>query len=367
MVVNLMTNLDRGRFDTGVIDLGHSDGWVLEQRLAKEKFQNWHLGKRPGLDLRILDRVRAVVRQFRPHVVHSHLCLHYVFPSLIGCQPPVHVVTVHLPAETHYKLVMRWLARMAYRGGVIPVAVSRDVADWLVGAYGVQNCMVIPNGIPIADYQRPAKLRRLWRTEQGYQEEDVLFVCAARLEKQKNQAMLLEAFAKGPATSRRAHLLLAGDGGQRPALEEQARELGLQGSVHFLGLRTDVCEIFAAGDVFVLPSHTEGNPLSLMEAMAAGLPVVATAVGGVPELVADQRSGLLVRPGDCVGLAAAMLFLLENPEMRRTMAAWAAQIAIRDFSASRMARRYAELYERMVASKAPPVDRRAEMATSYPI
>jgi glycosyltransferase involved in cell wall biosynthesis len=363
MVVNLITHLDRRRFQVAAINLGHSEGWVLEERLAREQVQVWHLDKEPGFDPRIFHRVRAVVRQFRPHLVHSHLCLHYVYLSLIGCRPLRRVVTVHLPAETIHKQATRWLARMAYRRGVVPVAVSQGVANWLECTHGVEDCMVIPNGIPIDDYQCPSKPRQVWRREQGFQEEDVLFVCAARLEKQKNHAMLLEAFARGPATSRRARLLLAGDGERRPALEEQARELGIQEKVRFLGLRADICEVLAAADVFVLASHSEGNPLSLMEAMAAGLPVVATAVGGVPELISDRISGLLVAPGDGDGLVAAMLRLLQDGETRRTMAAAAAQYAKKAFSASRMAQGYMELYERLLEETRAVQDPGAEMVT----
>ena len=365
MVVNLITHLDRRHFQVAAIILGRSEGWVLEERLAREQVQVWHLDKRLGFDPRIILRVRAVVRRFRPHLVHSHLSLHYVYPALIGCQPLRHVVTVHLPAETTHKQAMRVLARIAHWRGVVPVAVSRGVANWVKCTHGIEDCMVISNGIPIDDYQCPSTRRQEWRREQGFLEEDVLFVCAARLEKQKNHAMLLEAFARGPATSPRAHLLLAGDGERRPALEEQARGLGIQGKVHFLGLRADICDVLAAADVFVLASHSEGNPLSLMEAMAAGLPVVATAVGGVPELIADRTSGLLVRPGDSDGFVAAMLRLLQDEETRRKMSVAAARYAKEVFGASRMAQGYMDLYERLLEETRAAQDTSVEMATHH--
>ncbi len=367
MVVNLMTHLDRQRFEVAVINLSDSEGWDLEQRLAEERFHVWCLGKRHGLDLRIPFLIRNVVRQFRPHLVHSHLCIHYVFPSLIRFPLLAHVTTVHLPGETHYRRILHPLTRLAFRQGVVPVAVSREVAEWVKRACGVRDCAVIPNGIPIADYQRFSISRKVWRKEQGFKDGDVLFVCVARLEKQKNHAMLLEAFARGLAAEPRAHLLLVGEGGRRGDLELRVRELRLDGKIRFLGQRSDVSEVLSAADVFVLASQNEGNPLALMEAMAAGLPVVATAVGGVPELLVDQRSGLLVRPGDCNGLAAAMLRLLQNAELRRTIAASAAQHALQAFSASQMAHAYMELYERVVAEGVPVAkDCHTEMATHCP-
>jgi glycosyltransferase involved in cell wall biosynthesis len=367
MVVNLMTHLDPQRFEVAAISLGDSEGWVLEQRLAEEGFSVWCLSKRPGFDPRIPFRIRRVVRQFRPHVVHSHLCAHYVFPSLIGSRPARHVTTVHLPGETHYRQIIHPLTRMAFRLGVIPVAVSHEVAEWVKRVCRVQNCLVIPNGIPIANYQRLSASRQAWRKEQGFKEEAVLFVCVARLEKQKNHAMLLEAFARGLTAQPYAHLLLVGDGACREGLELRARELRLPGRIHFLGQRSDVAEILGASDVFALASQNEGNPLALMEAMAAGLPVVATAVGGVPELIADQRTGLLVKPGDCHGLATAMLRLHQDVAMRRTLAAGAAQHAMQAFSADQMARAYTELYERIVTEGAHVAEGCGiEMATHYP-
>jgi len=366
MVVNLMRYLDRQRFEVGAITLGDSEGSALEQKLAKEKFQLWFLGKQPGFDPRIPRRIRNVVHQFRPHLVHSHLCLHYVFPSLIGRAHPRHIETMHLPGHMSHPRILTWMTRIACRRGVIPVAVSRNIAEWVKRVYGLRDCVVIPNGIPIADYQHPSISRQVWRKEQGYEEGDVLFVCVARLEKLKDHAMLLEAFARGPSAEPRAHLLLLGEGACRLDLETRIRELKLQGKVRFLGQRSDVPEVLGSADVFVLASQNEGNPLSLMEAMAAGLPVVATAVGGVPELIEDLISGLLVVPGDCDGMAVAMLRLLHDAELRRTMAASAGRRAAQAFSASQMAQGYMALYESILNDGVSIVENRGtEIVTHY--
>jgi glycosyltransferase involved in cell wall biosynthesis len=366
MVVNLMTHLDQKRFQVGAVVLAGSEGGTLERNLLDGGFKVWSLGKEAAFDPRMVFRIRDVVRQFRPHVVHSHLCLHYVFPALAGCSSVRHVTTVHLPGDTKYSRVVLPLTRLAFRRGVIPIAVSGEVAEWVKRVCGVQDCLVIPNGIPVGDYQHPVASRMVWRTEHGLSEEDVVFVCVARLEKQKNHAMLLEAFARALSVEPRAHLLLVGDGGCRKALERRACELRLGGKVRFLGQRADVPQILGAADIFVLASHNEGNPLALMEAMATGLPVVATAVGGVPELIVDQKSGLLVTPGDCDGLASAMLRLFRNADMRRTMAVCSAEQAFQAFSASRMARAYMDVYERIVAGGAPIVAGcRVQLATHY--
>ncbi len=350
MVVNLMTHLDRHRFQVGAISLAHSEGGPLERRLLEGGYRFWCLGKQGAFDPKIPFRIRNVVRAFRPHFVHSHLSLHYVFPALVGCTFSRHVTTVHLPGDTKYPGAVLPLTRLAFRRGVIPIAVSGEVAEWVKLACAVQDCAVIPNGIPIADYQHLVATRTEWRSEHELRDDDVAFVSVARLEKQKNHAMLLEAFARAFGSEPRAHLLLVGDGDCRQALELRAWELGLEAKVRFLGRRADVPQILGAADIFVLASKNEGNPLAVMEAMAAGLPVVATAVGGVPELIVDQKSGLLVMPGDCDGLGVAMLRLFRNAPMRRAMAACATRQAFQTFSASRMAAVYMELYERILAA-----------------
>lgn len=348
MVVNLMTHLDRQRFQTAVIVLGPPEGWDLEQRLSEERFQLWFLDKRRAFDVTIPFQIRRVLRDFRPHLIHSHLTLQYIVPATVGRSIP-HLTTVHLPAEMRHRRLTRLMNAMAFRRGVIPVAVSRDVAVWLSGVYGVKDCAVIPNGIPISEYQRSSDARKTWRESQGVTGNDVIFVCVARLEKQKNHGLLVKAFARVRDEAPGAQLLLAGDGVCRPELESQIDQSGLHGRVHLLGQRSDIPELLAAADVFVLASDTEGNPLSVMEAMAAGLPVVATAVGGVPELV-DQRSGVIVKAGDCDRLADAMLHLYQDIGARRAMAASAAERASNAFSVSSMARRYMDLYESIVTS-----------------
>jgi glycosyltransferase involved in cell wall biosynthesis len=353
MVVTLMTHLDPKRFKVAAVSLAGPEGSILERKLADQGFPVDYLGKGPGVDLRMLQRIRNIVRKFRPDVIHSHLCLHYLFPALIGLHARPHVATIHLPADGQYKQLLRPLAQLAFQRNVIPVAVSQEVAQWMKQFHGVKDCLVIPNGIPVSDYQHPSVSRHAWRKEHGFTDVDLLFVCVARLEKQKNHSMLLKAFAHAFRASGPGQLVLAGDGACRQELERQVRELRLEGKIHFLGRCTDIPELLGASDVFVLPSQNEGNPLALMEAMAAGLPVVATAVGGVPELLEDRKSGFLVAPGDWEALGGAMMRLLGNIEMRRRMAASAAQRAIEVFSATRMAQGYMELYERSLHPTAP--------------
>ncbi|MFP5502637.1 MAG: glycosyltransferase, partial [Candidatus Sericytochromatia bacterium] len=178
--------------------------------------------------------------------------------------------------------------------------------------------------------------------------EDVLFTCVARLMPVKNHAMLIEAFARGLGGAPDAHLLLVGEGELRPALERQVAEAGLTGRIHLMGKRTDIPETLAAADAFVLASDWEGNPLSVLEAMAAGKPVVATAVGGVPELVTAE-TGRLVPPGDTVAMAEALKAAYALPDVRQRMGERAALRAEAAFDVAAMARAYEALYTRLLS------------------
>jgi glycosyltransferase involved in cell wall biosynthesis len=188
-----------------------------------------------------------------------------------------------------------------------------------------------------------------WRDKEGFAPTDVLFVCVAGLRPQKNPALLLEAFHREPASEPQAHLLFVGRGALKSELERQVGALGLQERVHLLGLRWDIPEILNATDVFVMGSDYEGNPLSVMEAMAAGKPMICTAVGGVPELVQDGECSLLVPPRDVKALAGAMRYMLESPKARKSMGEASARRAVERFDLRVMTEAYESLYRTAIA------------------
>jgi len=166
----------------------------------------------------------------------------------------------------------------------------------------------------------------------------------------KNHALLVEAFAQVRADTP-LYLLLVGGGELQDAVREQVAALGLESRVRFLGVRADVADILRASDMFVLSSRVEGNPLSVMEAMAAGLPVVSTAVGGVPELVREGETGLLVPSEDAGALARAVQVLVDDPVRRQAMGAAARRDAVSRFDIRHTVRGYEQLYERLLSGE----------------
>jgi glycosyltransferase involved in cell wall biosynthesis len=349
VAVHILRGLDRQRYEPSIISFTGRLNCDLDRLLEEAGIEVRYLGKRPGFDYRIYHRLPSALNELKPDIVHTHLhVFRYALPFLLLRKKAALLHTVHNLAEREIEPRLRWLQRYALKKGVVPVAVAEEVADSLEQLYGIQRCRVIPNGIPTERYARTQIPRKEWRAREGFGENDVLFVCVARFAPQKNHALLVKAFALGPALNPNAHLVLVGAGDLQGQLEAQVNNVGLAGRVHFLGLRSDIPDVLGAMDVFVLSSDYEGNPLSVIEAMASGLPIVSTAVGGVPDLFESGREGLLVRAGDAPGLASCMVSLLRNREARKSLGMAAARRAREKFDVSAMVQAYEELYESLV-------------------
>jgi glycosyltransferase involved in cell wall biosynthesis len=344
IAVSLVCGLPHDRFEAGVVSLYDPFPQGHEPILAAQKVPTWHLGKRPGLDPRIWARLARVFREFCPDVLHTHsYVLRYVLP-VAGRARIVH--SLHNLAGRDPDRVTAVLNYFAFRRGVVPVAVSSVVARSFEVMYRRAPCAAIPNGIDSRRFAKP-EARGPWRRANGFGDEDILIASVARLEPQKDPETLIAAFARVVSGRERCHLLLAGDGRLRGRAESLSGRLGLSARVRFLGQQNDVSELLCAVDIFALASRWEGHPVSVMEAMAAGLPVVATRVGGVPDLVEEGVSGLLVPPGDPAALGQALACLADAPPRRRSMAK-AAKLRGAGFSADRMVTAYADLFVRVV-------------------
>jgi glycosyltransferase involved in cell wall biosynthesis len=211
---------------------------------------------------------------------------------------------------------------------------------------------LIPNGVEIKVFtEANQSLVEALAQEWKIRSHTPVIGTLARLHEQKGHSYLLDAVAQLRREIPDVKALVVGDGELRPSLEQRTQALRLSDSVIFTGTRRDVPEILALLDVFVLPSLWEGLPIALLEAMAAGLPVVATRVGGVPEVVVDGETGLLVPPRDPDALSEAILTLLQDPDLRQKMGQ-AGQERVREyFSVERMVEETEALYERLLAEK----------------
>jgi len=215
---------------------------------------------------------------------------------------------------------------------------------------GLNQARVIRNAFDPSVMAAPGG--RDLRKEFGWGEEAVVFGTAGRLSREKGHALLIDAFKELAARRPEARLVIAGDGPLREDLQRQIDAAGLSPKARLAGFMKDVGSLYEAVDVFVLPSHTEGLPLVLLEAAHHGKPAVATAVGGVGEVVQNGASGLLVPAGDARALARAMTEMAENPATRASMGLRAAKIVATEFSVGPYAEKYWALYQELAASKA---------------
>ena len=229
---------------------------------------------------------------------------------------------------------------------------SRAAADRLIRqGLPPHKVVIIPNGIPDEAFAKavPAVPPAPGRVRVG--------MIARMNDPCKNHSMFLHAAAQLVQRLPAAEFLLVGDGPFRPGLEEMAKRLGLQDRVRFLGERHDIPAVLAAMDVTVLPSSSESLSNAIMESMAAGVPVVATRVGGNPELICDGETGVLVPPDKADKLAEALERLLQQPDLRALYARRARKLAVDNFSVARTCSRYEELYEALLQQKAPETNR----------
>src|SRR5258708_6830687 len=341
VAVHIVRGLNRRRYEPVVISFSGRVGCDLDHMLEEAGIDVRYLGKHPGFDYRVYGPLDGVLKEYAPDVIHTHLhVLRYALPSMLLMNRVAMVHTVHNLAEHEIEPRARLIQRYALTHGVKPVAVAEEVAASVGSMYGIHRCRVIANCIPTDLYTNPQTPREEWRAKEAFQSTESLYACVARFAPQKNHALLLKSFAHGPVSDPRAHLVLVGEGDLRVELEEQARKLNVAGKVHFLGLRSDIPDVLGAMDAFVLSSDYEGNPLSVLEAMASGLPIVSTAVGGVPNLFEARKEGFLVPADDLHGLAPSMNSLLRHEAGDRAMRAPPPTPASNNFHVTKLDRAY---------------------------
>lgn len=329
----------------------------LGERLIGEGVPVEGLGRRPGLDLGLVRRLRRALLRDRPAVLHAHQYTPFFYTALavpFTGRPRV-LFTEH---GRHYPDVVSPRRRTVNR-----LLLSRR-ADHLTAVCGFSaNSLakvdgftrrpveIVPNGIDVARYA-PAADRRAAREGVGLHPDRRHVLTIARFHPVKDHATLIAAFARVARDVPDVDLVLAGDGQERASIEASAASLGLSDRIRLLGVRQDVPDLLRAADLFALTSLSEAASLTLLEAMASGLPVVVTAVGGNPEIVRAEVDGLLVPRGDAEAAAGAMIRLLRDPALASAMGRSAAARVRAEFDLEKTVARYGELYETL-ATGAP--------------
>jgi glycosyltransferase involved in cell wall biosynthesis len=356
LAVQTAIRLDPGRFETTLCatrwDPTEATSDVVAPALADLRAAGVEflgLKRRSTFSLASWARLASELRRHRIDVLHAHKFGSNVWGTLVGRLARVPVVIAH---EHTWSYVGRPLRRLLdrhliARGTDAFLAVSAEDMRRMIEIEGIsaRDVLMVPNGIPPLP-----SARRDVRRELGIPADAPVIGTVTRLYRQKAPEVVVLAAARLAAGFPGLQVLIVGAGPEESRVRALIDAQGLSDTVRLLGLRDDVPEVLAALDVAVSTSDWEGSPLSVIEYMAAGLPVVATAVGGVPDLITDGVHGLLVPRGDSAALAAAVERLLRNPEDAHAMGRRGRDRQRREFDLDSMVRRLERLYEDLHAS-----------------
>ncbi|MBM4300452.1 MAG: glycosyltransferase [Deltaproteobacteria bacterium] len=310
----------------------------------------------PGLNgwvwLRFFFQLCWVIYRRRVDLLHVNSYVPGNYARLAAALMQAPIVIDHWHGFTRFNAKRRFICRFLGRFTDLSLAVSRGVRDYLVtqGGLNPAKVRVVANGVDVAaiDAARPGPLMR---RELGLPEGSTVIGLVGRLDHWgKGHQELFTAMAQ-IRERHPVHALIVGGGRRMDEVRRLAESLGLAGQVHFLGPRRDVPDLLNAMDIFVLPSYSEGVSLALLEAMAAGLPVIATEVGGLPEVVTDGENGLLIPPRDAGALAEALTRLLGASDFAKKLGQNARKHVREHYSLDRLGREINEIYGELVKQK----------------
>lgn len=309
---------------------------AITERLEKAGVDIRYLGKKPGMDFSMIPKMRKIFKEVHADVIHTHrYSAQYAIPAAIlaGIKHRVH--TVHNIAEEENRRLARKLNKFFFKHcHLIPVALSELIRDSIVKEYGIDKdkIPVIYNGIDLS--------KCLPKTDYSvYGNFKILHI--GRFSEQKNHIGLLKAFKIFHDKHRDSELWLIGDGEKKAEIEQYVAENNLDASVKFLGLQSNVYSYLHDADIFTLPSNYEGLPMTLIEALGTGLPIVATAVGGVPDML-DCSSAILIESNENAIVSAFEKYYFDAD--KRIKCGRMAKETADAFSSAKMCENYLKTY-----------------------
>jgi L-malate glycosyltransferase len=333
----------------------------LGKQLDADGFSVFVVDRREGIDRRCMRKLAAIWRREGVRIVHAHQYTPFFYSLAAGflrSRPPI-LFTEHgrwFPDFPNRKRII--FNRLMLRRRDKVVGVGNSVRRALIDNEGIRPSRVgvVYNGISIRNFAptiHHSITRAEVRAEIGVADDEFVLLQVARLDALKDHITAIRTLQRVLRSCRNIRLVLVGEGPELPRIREEIQKRDLQSFVRLLGLRRDVARLMHAADVFLLTSVSEGIPLTAIEAMAAQLPVVATCVGGLPEVVEEGRTGLLAGAGSDEQLAACILRLAENRTLRLQMAKAGADRATARFSDERMGTEYSQLYQEMLSNGKP--------------
>jgi glycosyltransferase involved in cell wall biosynthesis len=352
VILNLARTLRDGphRCALGVFSNSASPNLHLHEIALKEGFDSHLIPCRGQIDRTAIASIRELVGRTGADVVHAHgyKADIYVYVALRGRGVPL-VSTCHTWYDTDLFVSVYGMAdRYVLRKYTRVVAVSNEVKERLLKAgVGEDKIRMVRNGIDLSPFDGAILAHREGRAA----DRGLVVGLVGRLAWEKGVDLFLEAAAEVLVEVPETRFKVVGEGPDREKLERLIDRLNIRESVNLLGRREDMASLYASLDVMVSSSRQEGLPMAILEGMASGLALVATAVGEVPKVVVDGRTGLLVPAQDVGSLAAGISELLHNPEKRKRLGGAARQLMEEEFSAARMTADYLRVYQEAIAAK----------------
>lgn len=308
----------------------------LVDELTGNGIQVHFLHKHIGLDLSIRRKVRRIIENFSPDIIHTHLDVNKYVP-FVG-KKVKHFHTVHNLAEKEAAFPDTVMNKYVFRHGlIVPVALNQEVRKSIINFYGLSQSSIpiVFNGVPLEQFIR----KRDYSVH-----DDFTLIHVACFRPQKNHRNLVEGFAKALKENKYLRLLLVGDGELYGEIKNSIEQQNLDSKITLLGNRSDVVNLLYDADCFILPSNYEGMPISMIEAMGSAMPIIATAVGSVPDMIVHNFNGYLCDTSPN-SICEAILKLADDESLRKRLGQNALENARNNYSAQAMAESYCKLYD----------------------
>jgi len=356
VVLTLAKGMKSSQFESEICTLT-SEG-DLHNKAEQIGIKTYALGYKNILSLpKVVIKLIILLHKINYYIINTHLSQASVIGIIVGrlVKIPCIIETRHY-SDYMYKYgnkMKQWLDKETVNMADHVIVVSNAGKEVLKNMEGVkeEKITVIYNGTSI-DKFRPYNIKQRRQIRENLKiEEKIILSYTGRLRPEKGHQYLLEAIFEIKDQYTNIVLLLIGDGVLRSDLEALTRQLNIENKVRFLGDRKDIPELLSATDIYVHPSVVEGFGISIIEAMAAGLPVIATNVGGIPEIITNGENGILVPPENPQALAEAISDLIEHPDKRKALAENGKQRVVTNFTDEIMVKKYMEVYRNIINQK----------------
>lgn len=310
LVSELLLNYNKETLEVSAVSLFNSKESYLVKELEESKCKLFFLNKKSGIDFNVIKDLYILLKKEKPDIIHTHRYVvpYVLFPAILA-NVLIRVHTVHNIASKELTSKGIIIQNIAYKlFNFKPVAISTKIAKTIEETYGIKDTIVIYNGI---DTKKFLDLEKKMKDN-----KKIKLLHIGRFAEQKNHKLLIDAFKEISLKNNNIELSLVGDGETKKEVENRVKEYKLDDKVKFLGIRKDIPRLMKENDIFVLPSLWEGLPITLLEAMAAGLPIICTDVGGNSDIIDNMNNGILIESNNKEELVNAIELLIYDKELR---------------------------------------------------